>query len=156
MEDGLLRILDTSPQAGADRSYDLHGRHLKRIVRLPTLTSLKLDDNHEAVGYILALINTPALASLGIRSHTPNRDVAQSLNHFFPDDRPLRRFFSDLPVLRIGAHCHRRWRPSLEFNIGSFRVQFDSIVDDIDTSYDAARACVLLVPLLIATLNSSL
>ena len=72
-----------------------------RIVRLPNLTSLKLDNFPEFVGYTLIHMNIPAINSLEIRSHVIPSEVSWSLRFFFLDPRLPNRLFPNPPVLRI-------------------------------------------------------
>lgn len=159
-EDELLGIFDASPQlerlslVRVGQTILVDGNQQlppKRIAPLPALVFLKLDSDPEVVGYILAHLDIPALASLEIRSHPSASDFARSLNHFFPDDRLPRRIFSEPPLFEV-------WRPfgetsSLGFSIGSFKVQFDFDPDDAEASRNATAACGLLVPPSITTLK---
>ena len=160
VEDDLLKILDASPQLErlslihVEVTGDDNLLHPNRIVRLPALTFLRLENDHpRVVGYILAHMDMPALASLEIHSHTSDWDVAWSLNHFFPDDRLPRRLFSDPPIFEVGRRYDYHGILSLEFNIGSSKLQFDFNVDDIEAGHDATAACIKLVPPSITTLK---
>lgn len=134
----LLRIDQTIPTNVDQRPPP------KRIVRLPGLVLLKLYNDPNVVGYILAHLDIPALTSLEIRSRVSHWDFARSLNYFFPDDRLPRRLFSDPPSLVLWRHFVGT--PSLEFSIGRFKVQFDLQAGNDEASRNATAACVLLVP----------
>ena len=160
VEDELLGILDASPQlkclslVQVDQTIPTNVDQRpapKRIVRLPDLVFLELYNDPNVVGYILARLDIPALASLEIRSRVSHWDFARSLNYFFPDDRLPRRFFSDPLALMIWRHF--AGTPSLEFNIGRLKLQFDLRAGDGEASRDATAACILLVPPSITSLE---
>jgi len=164
-EDELLKILDASPQlerlslVQIRQTIPSNGHWQlppKRVVRLPVLTFLKLDNDPGIVGYTLACVDTPALASLEIRSRVSDWDPARSLDYFFPDNRLPRRVFSDPPVLEVARPYPYERTPSLEFSIGSFKVQFDFNDGDLQASHDATAACFRLVPPSVTTLKFEL
>ena len=151
VEDELLRILNASPQlvrlslVQVDHTIPTNGdqQHpLKRTVRLPALIFLKLDNDPNVVGYTLACLDTPILASLEVHSRVSDWGFARSLTHFFPDDRLPRKLFSDPPTFVVQRHFNQ----SVEFGIGSFKVQFGHRPDDTEASYKATAVCVPLVP----------
>jgi len=160
MEGELLGILDASPQLKRLSLVQVRqtiptaaGKRPppERIVRLPDLMSLKLYNDPRLVGYTLAHLDIPALASLEIRSRISRWGFARSLNYFFPDGRLLSRLSSDPPTLVIWRHFGGT--PSLEFSIGRSKVQFDLRADGGEASRVATAACVLLVPPSVTTLK---
>ena len=130
-EDELLGIFDASPQLEhlslvevrqiiptKNSQQQLPSKH---IVPLPALTFLRLKDKPETVGYILAHLDTPALASLEIHSDISNRDAAESLGHFLPGKHLPKRLFSDPPVFAIVSYRST----FLRFSIGGLEAYFD-------------------------------
>jgi len=158
--DELLGILDASPQlerlslvrirVGNNQRY----QH-KRIVQLPSLTSLWLANNPEVVGYILARVDIPAIASLEIYAKISDGDAAQALDLFFPDDRLPKRLFSDPPVFKIGTRIvgGRSETPYMGCSIGGFEILFESGRYS-NLSQNAFVACIPLVPSSVTTLQA--
>jgi len=163
-EDELLRILHASPQlerlslVQIRQTIPANGYQLppKHVVRLPVLTFLKLDNDPKVVGYTLAHLDIPALASLDIHSRVSDWDIVRSLDHFFPDDRLPGRLFSDPPVFELGRPCLYEENPSLKFSIGSLKVQFDFNAYDAEASHNVTASCILLVPPSVTTIKLEL
>ncbi|KAF9644293.1 hypothetical protein BDM02DRAFT_3122117 [Thelephora ganbajun] len=162
MEDELIRIFEVSPRL--ESLSLLHFKEVipadghqqlspKRIVRLPALTLLELDNDPKVIGYTLACMDTPALASLKIRSRTSNWDAARSLNYFFPDNRLPKELFSDPPVLKVWRPDQLEEIPFLGFGIGSLEVHFEIDVGDAEATHCATAACFQLVPPSVTTLK---
>ena len=132
LEDELLGILDASP-------------HLERL----SLEGIRVGDS-EAVGHILAHMDTPAITSLKVFTQTSGEDAARALSLFFPDDRLPKRLFSDPPIFKIKTRDPNTAR--IEFTIGSFEIQFKS--NEYSRVYqDAVVACIPLVPSSVTTLQ---
>ena len=158
LEDELLGILNASPRLeclslARIRVGDDQRHQPKRIVQLPNLTSLLLANNPEVVGYILALMDIPAIASLDIIANISDGDATRALGLLFPDDRLPKRLFSDPPVFKIGPRNTRREMPYMGFNIGSFKIQFESDRYS-NLGQNAFVACIPLVPSSVTTLQA--
>lgn len=154
----LFRILDASPQL--ERLSLVHVRqtismddnkqlHYKRIVELPALTFLKLENEPEVVGYFLAHLDTPVLASLKIGSGVRDGDITRSLGHFLPGDHLPKRLFSDPPIFKIGSPNYPKVT-SLIFSMGGFEVDFHFGLGNANL---VAGAFVPLVPQSVTTLK---
>ena len=162
VEDELLRIFDVSPQlerlslVQVRQTIPINGDQQlppERIVRLPALTYLELDNDPEVIGYLFARMEVPALISLEAHTRISDGHAAQSLGRFFPDRLP-RRLFSDPPVLEV----ERSWQggTSVEFTIGSFKVRFDYDANDAEAIPNGIAACILLVPPSVTTIQLEL
>jgi hypothetical protein len=114
------------------------------IVRLPVLTFLKLDNDPKIVGYILACMDTPALASLETHSAGSGWDITRSLNFFFPDGHLPKGLLSSPSVL--GARGPHKRPHILVLQIGGFKGSFHLDVNNVDAIYNAVATCVPLVP----------
>jgi hypothetical protein len=158
-EDSLLEILDASPELerlslGQVTVGNNQRLPPKRIVLLPKLTSLWLSNDPEAVGYILAHMDIPAIASLDIHARSSSGDVTQTFSHSFPNDRLPKRLFSDPPTFGIGATDNGEEWPSIGLNIGSFGIRFESRF--FSASRNAVMACIPLVPSSVTALQGDL
>jgi len=158
LEDELLGILDASPQLERLSLVRIrvgnNQRHQpKRIVQLPSLTSLWLANNPEVVGYILAHMDIPAITSLEIYVNISEGGAAQALGLFFPNGRLPERLFSDPPVFKIGTRNDGAETPHMGFNIGSFKIQFESERPS-DLGQNTFVACIPLVPSSVTTLQA--
>lgn len=147
-KDELLGILGASPQlkrlwlkkvgpitaVGDGMRQYTHGR----VVQLPRLAFLKLENSPETVGYILAHIGIPTITSLQIRSLVPSQNLARSLDLLVPHDRLQKQLFSNPPVFEIEADD---W-PSylMVVSIGGFKIRFDFHFDDVDTARNTIMA----------------
>ena len=100
-----------------------------RIVQLPRLTSLKLDNYPEFVGYTLGYMDTPAINSLEIRSYILPTEISWSLRLFFLDHRLPNRLFPNPPVFRVGFTNDNETFASIGVTIGAFEMQFDFELD---------------------------
>jgi len=147
-EDELLGILDASPRLerlSLVRIKVGNSQRLrpKRIVHLPCIISLTLTNDPEVVGYILAHMDTPAIASLDIFAQISGGDVARALGLLFPDGRLPKRLFSNPSIFRIGTRNIGSKR--MELTIGSFNIRFES--DRYSSlGQNVVVACLPLVP----------
>lgn len=147
-EDELVGILDASPQLerlSLERIKVGGYNQLppKRIVQLPKLTHLRLANDPEIVGYILARLDTPAITSLDILAQIPNGNVSHVLDLFFPDDRLPKKLFSTPQVFKIGAR--NIGAKKMELTVGGFSIQFESNAYH-GVGQNVVVACIPLVP----------
>ena len=125
----------------------------EEAVRLPSLTSLWLENSPEVVGYMLARIGTPVVTSLHIRSRVSPQDVARSLNLLVPNDPPQKRLLSNPPVFGIDIPTYTT-SDIIPVNIGSLKMVFDFDLDDAENISNAIVAHLqTLVPPSLTTLK---
>ena len=158
-EDELLGILDASPRLERLSLVDLKVDNIQqhppeRVVQLPSLTFLFLENGPEVVGYILARMDVPVITSLNISAniHVPRQDAAQALRLIFPDRRFPERLLSDPLVFKIGEEDHTRTWPSLVFRIGRFKIDFESRTF-LEGLTNGVTVWFPLVPRFVATLQ---
>jgi len=166
-EDELLGILGASPQleclklmkvgprtaVGNGVRQFTHGR----IVQLSKLGFLKLENSPEVIGYILAHICIPTIASLHIRSLVRSQNLTRSLDLLVPYERLPKRLFSNPPIFEIEVDDWM-WGHLMKVNIGGFNIWFDFDFDDLDTTHNTivTRLQPLVPPYVtFLTINSS-
>ena len=162
-EDELFGILDASPQL--ERLSLVKVEHEvpvtngepdppKRIIQLPNLMSLKLDNDSLVVKYTLSYMDLPVIASLEIRSGVPF-DIAQTLNNsLFPDDRIPARLFPNPPTFAVRTVDDEGLQASTEIEIGSIKLRFDFPFAQGERGRDVVMSCIpWLVPSSVTTLK---
>ena len=162
--DELLGILDASPRLERLSLVDLMTPLIPainlpqftptRVVQLPNLTFLRLDNFIQSIGYILAHVNIPAISFFEIRTQLAFWEIEWSLNVLFPDDRLPNRLFPNPPVFEIWPSSGEGIYDSLMVNIGSAKMQFDFDVQEIEPSCTAMMTYIHpLVPSSVTTLR---
>jgi len=161
-EDELFGIFDASPQLErlslVRVGHEIpvrNGQSLppKRILQLPNLVSLKLDNTPTVVKYTLTYMDLPVIASLEIRSRVPF-DIAQTLNsHLFPDDRIPTRLFPNPPTFAVGI-VDEGLEASTEIEIGGIKLRFDFPFGHGERGRNIVMSCLpRLVPPSVTTLK---
>ena len=133
-EDELFGIFDASPQLERLSLVRVGHEVLvegdeplppKRVLQLPNLASLTLDNDPMVVKHTLAYMNLPVIASLEIRSFV-SWDIAETLmDRLFPDECLLARLFPSPPKFTIREAGMEELDTSIEFIIGSIKLRFD-------------------------------
>ena len=150
-EDELFGILGASPQlehlsllrVGHEVPVR-DGRLLppRRILRLPSLTSLNLDNDPMVVKHTLAYMDLPAINSLKIRSFI-SWDVAHTLiDLLFPNDRLSSRLFPNPPTLAIRAVGFEEVNAAIEIDIGSVRLRLDFPFGQGERGRNIVMSCI--------------
>jgi hypothetical protein len=161
-EDELLRILDASPQLERLSLVDLvptlptrdYLRSPARVVQLPRLTFLKLDNSPQFVGYLLAILDAPAIVSLEIRAQLSSWGLDWYIDFFFPNDRFSSRVFPNPPIFEVWPETGEAVYDSLRVNIGSAQMQFDFDMDEPEVSCSTIMGCIYdFVPWSVTTLR---
>ena len=157
----LFRILGASPQLERLSLVQLEVRRpistanskqfALPIIRLPALNFLKVYNDPQTVGYILAQMDISSLVSLQIFPVAPRTEVVQWINRFFSGTHLSKELLSSPPVLEVAKQYDIS--SSLEFTIGSLKIQFPLDVDNIHAIHAAAATCVPLTPSSVASLN---
>jgi len=156
-EDELLGIFDASRQLESlslvqvEPRIPIRGGELEltptRIVQLPRLAFLKLDNYPESVGYILAHMDVPAINSLEVHSRDSSQEVEWSLGFFFPEGRFPDRLFSDPPVFKIETEGENGSYDPMNVSIGGVNMWFYSDPLEQETTRDTILTYVTpLVP----------
>ena len=162
-EDELFGIFDASPQlerlslVWVGHEVPLrNGQPIppKRVLQLPNLVSLKLDNSPLVVKYTLEYMDLPAIASLEICSFV-SLDTARTLkNSFFPNDRIPTRLFPSPPTFAVRSAGEEELAPSIELDIGSIKLQLDFPFGQGERGRDIVMSCISqLVPPSVTTLK---
>ncbi|KAF9653262.1 hypothetical protein BDM02DRAFT_3107833 [Thelephora ganbajun] len=155
-EDELFGIFDASPQLECLSLLRVghevpvkNGRLLppERILQLPNLTSLRLDNDPMVIKHTLAYMDLPVIASLEIRSFI-SWDMVQILNDLlFPDDRLPARLFPRPPIFAVQATGTEGSGASIEIGIGSINLRFDFPLGQGERGRNVVMSCIpRLVP----------
>jgi hypothetical protein len=161
-EDELFGIFDASPQL--ERLSLLQVGHEvpvedgillppKRILQLPNLSFLKVENSPEVVKYTLTYMGLPVIASLEIRSHIPP-NVGQISDLLFPDDRLQARLFQNPATFAVRTVGKEGPDTSIEIEIGSIKLRIDFPYGTGQFGRDVVMACIpQLVPPSVTTLK---
>lgn len=145
----LLRVCPRTPVGNGEPQYPP-----TRLVQLPNLAFLKLDNSPVFISNILIHVRIPAIDSLEIRSHVLPHEVPSSLRFFSLNCRPFERLFSTPPVFAIGATNEDGPPDSMNIAIGGFKMRFDIDIDTEEIVRQNIAACVPpLVPSSVAILE---
>ena len=162
-EDELFAIFDASPQlerlslvrVGHEVPV-IDGELLppKRILQLPNLVFLKLDNSSIVIKYTLSYMALPVIASLEIQSLVP-WNIAQTLNdHLFPDDRLPTRLFPNSPTFAVRTVGLDGLEASTEIDIGGAKLSFDFPTGQGERGRKAVMSSITrLVPSSVTTLK---
>jgi len=141
-EDELFRIFDASSQLERLSLVQIGPRipvginagqsTRERTARLPSLTSLLLENVPEVIGYILAHIDIPSITSLQTHSRVLPEDVTRTLNLMVPDNTVQKRLVSNPPAFEIRT-TEDGTLGSLFVEIGSFKTWVDFDLDDAES-----------------------
>ena len=118
----------------------------KRILRLPNLLSLNLDNDPMVVKYTLGYVDLPVIDSLKIHSFIPWNATHTIINLFFPDDRLPARLSPNPPILKVRP-IGEELDPSIGAEIGSVSLQLDFPVEEGELGRSSFMLLILhLVP----------
>ena len=149
-EDELFGIFDASPQLERLSLVEV-GHEIqvedgillppKRILQLPNLAFLKVDNSPEVVKYTLTYMGLPVIASLEIRSYIhPN--VGQISDLLFPDDRLQARLFQNPATFAVRTVGKEGPDASIEIEIGSIKLRIDFPHGTGRFGRDVVMACI--------------
>ena len=150
-EDELLSILVTSPQLKRLSLVELTpiGPDMNvtqpaptQIVRLPSLTFLKLAHKPEFVVRILSLLEIPAITSFEIHSLMSDWETDVFVDLCFPDDHLPNRVFPNPPVFGVWDKTGYAYEDSLMVTIGSAKMQFDFDMEELEPACYNIMTCI--------------
>ena len=161
-EDELFGIFDASPQLEhlsllqVPHQIPLIGNTRlppKRILRLPNLLSLNLDNNPIVVKYTLEYMDIPVIDSLKIRSWIFWNATQAIINFLFPDDRLPARLFPNPPIFEV-RQIGQEPEPTIGAEIGSVSLQLDFPFDEGELDRSSFMLLIFhLVPPSVTTLK---
>jgi len=160
LEDELFGILDASPRLEhlslvwvGHEVPEKNGQPLppKRILQLPNLASLMLDNNPMVIKYTLAYMGLPVITSLSIHTFV-SLDIARTLkNRLFPEEGLPARLFLNPPIFTFSIG---ELDNTVEIDIGSIHLQFGFPRAQSENGREAVMTFIpSLVPASVTTLE---
>jgi len=159
-EDELFGILDASPRLEhlslvwvGHEVPEKNGQPLppKRILQLPNLASLVLDNDPIVIKYTLAYMGLPVITSLSIHTFF-SLDIARTLkNRLFPEEGLPARLFLNPPIFTFSIG---ELDDTVEIDIGSIHLQFGFPRAQSENGREAVMTFIpSLVPASVTTLE---